>query len=256
MSKIRFELNPPKTVQNRYFEDHELRKSLLSLVGRARELVGLVDGIHITDSVLGIPRISGISFAHFIRHSGNSLPISCSLRARDRNYTSFMQFVGDAILLGLESILILKGDELGPDSSTSNLKPTEILKILQREKYDRYINFNLTAPSKVTDRFQIEKKILSKPHSLVTQSIESLANLEELADLAKQHGIRTVACIMIPSDKNLKSAQMIGLDWNEYSKDPVSFITEAGKIADEVLLTSPNHFAAAIEVLKVISNHD
>ena len=256
MSKIGFELNPPKTVQNRYFEDHELRKSLLSLVGRARELVGLVDGIHITDSVLGIPRISGISFAHFIRHSGNSLPISCSLRARDRNYTSFMQFVGDAILLGLESILILKGDELGPDSSTSNLKPTEILKILQREKYDRYINFNLTAPSKVTDRFQIEKKILSKPHSLVTQSIESLADLEELADLAKQHGIRTVACIMIPSDKNLKSAQMIGLDWNEYSKDPVSFITEAGKIADEVLLTSPNHFAAAIEVLKVISNHD
>lgn len=256
MSKIRFELNPPKTVQNRYFEDHELRKSLLSLVGRARELVGLVDGIHITDSVLGIPRISGISFAHFIRNSGNSLPISCSLRARDRNYTSFMQFVGDAILLRLESILILKGDELGPDSSTSNLKPTEILKILQREKYDRYINFNLTAPSKVTDRFQIEKKILSKPHSLVTQSIESLANLEELADLAKQHGIRTVACIMIPSDKNLKSAQMIGLDWNEYSKDPVSFITEAGKIADEVLLTSPNHFAAAIEVLKVISNHD
>lgn len=256
MSKIRFELNPPKTVQNRYFEDHELRKSLLSLVGRARELVGLVDGIHITDSVLGIPRISGISFAHFIRRSGNSLPISCSLRARDRNYTSFMQFVGDAILLGLESILILKGDELGPDSSTSNLKPTEILKILQREKYDRYINFNLTAPSKVTDRFQIEKKILSKPHSLVTQSIESLADLEELADLAKQHGIRTVACIMIPSDKNLKSAQMIGLDWNEYSKDPVSFITEAGKIADEVLLTSPNHFAAAIEVLKVISNHD
>lgn len=256
MSKIRFELNPPKTVQNRYFEDHELRKSLLSLVARARELVGLVDGIHITDSVLGIPRISGISFAHFIRNSGNSLPISCSLRARDRNYTSFMQFVGDAILLGLESILILKGDELGPDSSTSNLKPTEILKILQREKYDRYINFNLTAPSKITDRFQIEKKILSKPHSLVTQSIESLANLEELADLAKQHGIRTVACIMIPSDKNLKSAQMIGLDWNEYSKDPVSFITEAGKIADEVLLTSPNHFAAAIEVLNVISNHD
>ena len=256
MSKIRFELNPPKIVQNRYFEDHELRKSLLSLVARARELVGLVDGIHITDSVLGIPRISGISFAHFIRNSGNSLPISCSLRARDRNYTSFMQFVGDAILLGLESILILKGDELGPDSSTSNLKPTEILKILQREKYDRYINFNLTAPSKVTDRFQIEKKILSKPHSLVTQSIESLANLAELADLAKQHGIRTVACIMIPSDKNLKSAQMIGLDWNEYSKDPVSFITEAGKIADEVLLTSPNHFAAAIEVLKVISNHD
>jgi hypothetical protein len=58
---------------------------------------------------------------------------------------------------------------------------------------------------------------------------------------------------MVPSEKNLKSAQMIGLDWQQYSKDPVSFITEASKIADEVLLTSPNHFAAALEVLKVIS---
>lgn len=254
MSKIRFELNPPKTIQNRYFEEHELRGALISLIKRASDLVGLVDGIHITDSVLGVPRISGISFAHFIRNAGNSLPISCSLRARDRNYTAFMQFVGDAILLGLESILILKGDELGPELSTSNLKPTEILKVLQSEKYDNYIHFSLAVPSKVTDRFQIEKKILSRPHSLVTQSVESLADLGELADLVKLHGIKTVACIMIPSEKNLRSAQMIGLDWNEYSKDPVSFIIEASKIADEVLLTSPNHFAAAIEVLKALSN--
>jgi homocysteine S-methyltransferase len=254
MRKIRFELNPPKTIQNLYFEESDLRRALLSVVKRASELVGLVDGIHITDSVLGIPRISGISIAHFIRHAGNSLPISCSLRARDRNYTSFMQFIGDAILLGLESILILKGDELGPDLSTSNLKPTEILKVLQSEKYDRYIQFSLAVPSKATERSQIEKKILSRPHSLVTQSIESLVDLGELADLAKQHGIKTVACIMIPSEKNLNSAQMIGLDWQEYSKDPVSFIIEANKIADEVLLTSPNHFAAAIEVLKAISN--
>lgn len=254
MRKIRFELNPPKTIQNLYFEEHGLRGSLSSLVKRASELVGLVDGIHITDSVLGVPRISGISFAHFIRQAGNNLPISCSLRARDRNYTSFMQFVGDAILLGLESILILKGDELGPDLSTSNLKPTEILKVLQGEHYDRCIDFSLAIPSKATDKFQIEKKILSRPHSLVTQSIESLDDLGELADLAKQHGIKIVACIMIPSEKNLKSAQKIRLDWHEYSKDPVSFIIEANKIADEVLLTSPNHFAAAIEVLKVISN--
>ena len=254
MKKIRFELNPPKTIQNRYFEEQELRGSLSSAVKRASELVGLVDGIHITDSVLGVPRISGISLAHFIRQSGNNLPISCSLRARDRNYTSFMQFVGDAILLGLESILILKGDELGPDLSTSNLKPTDILKVLQKEKYDTRIHFSLAVPAKTTDIHQIEKKLLSRPYSLVTQSIESLVDLGELADLAKQHSIKIIACIMIPSEKNTNSAEMIGLNWHEYSKDPVSFILEASKIADEVLLTSPNHFAAAIEILKDISN--
>lgn len=252
--KIRFELNPPKIVQNRYFEANELRKSLSTLRVRADELVGLADGIHITDSVLGIPRLSGISIGYFIRRAGNNLPLSCSVRVRDRNYTSFIQYVGDAILLGAESILILKGDEQGSNSSTSNLKPTEMLKVLQSEKYDRYMHFNLAVPSKADNRMQIEKKILSGPHSLVTQSIESLTDLGEIVDMAKEHGIKTVACIMVPSQKNLISAQMIGLDWHEYSKDPVTFILEAKKIADEILLTSPNHFAAAIELLKIVSD--
>jgi 5,10-methylenetetrahydrofolate reductase len=252
--KIRFELNPPKIQPNSSFETEELRESLTTLILRAGKCVGLTHGIHITDSVLGVPRLSSISVGHFIRNAGNDLPISCSVRVRDRNYTSFIQYVGDAILLGAESILILKGDEQGPNSSTSDLKPTEILNLLQHEKYDRCINFSLAVPSKVGNRLQIEKKMEAAPHSLVTQSIESLADLGEIADMAKEHGIKTVACIMVPSEKNLISARMLGLDWREYSKDPVSFILEANKIADEILLTSPNHFAAAIEILKIVSD--
>lgn len=254
MKKIRFELNPPKMMQDLYFNEDKLRGSLSTLCSRANELIGLVDGIHITDSVLGIPRLSGISVGHHLRRAGNKLPLSCSVRIRDRNYTSFMQFVGDAILLGVESVLILKGDEMGSNSSSSNLKPTEILKILQRDKFDKTMHFSLAAPSRVQDKRQLEKKISSNPYSLVTQSIESLSDLGEIAEMARGKGIRTVACIMVPSEKNLQSAHMIGLDWHEYSSDPVNFILEANKIADEVLLTSPNHFAAAIEVLKNISN--
>jgi 5,10-methylenetetrahydrofolate reductase len=252
--KIRFELNPPKIQPNSSFATDELKKSLSTLVRRAGDLVGLTDGIHITDSVLGVPRLSSISLGYTLKNAGNNLPISCSVRVRDRNYTSFIQYVGDAILLGLQSILILKGDELGSDSSTSNLKPTQMLKLLKKDGYDRFINFSLAVPSRVRNRLQIEEKIEAAPHSLVTQSIESLADLGEIADTAKEHGIKTVACIMAPSEKNLISANMIGLDWRQYSKDPISFIIEANKIADEILLTSPNHFAAAIEILKTISD--
>ena len=36
------------------------------LVERAKKLVDYVDGIHLTDSVLGIPRVSSITAANFI----------------------------------------------------------------------------------------------------------------------------------------------------------------------------------------------
>jgi hypothetical protein len=54
---------------------------------------------------------------------------------------------------------------------------------------------------------------------------------------------------MVPSDKNRRSAEIIGLDWNEYEKNPVDFIKEASTMADEVLISSPNSFRAGIELL-------
>jgi hypothetical protein len=55
---------------------------------------------------------------------------------------------------------------------------------------------------------------------------------------------------MVPSEKNKKSAERIGLDWRGYYSDPVDFIMKAGEIAAEVLLTSPNNFRAGIEILE------
>jgi hypothetical protein len=55
---------------------------------------------------------------------------------------------------------------------------------------------------------------------------------------------------MLPSQKNKRSAELIGLNWQEYEKEPIEFIRNCGRIADEILLTSPNHFALATEILK------
>jgi hypothetical protein len=57
---------------------------------------------------------------------------------------------------------------------------------------------------------------------------------------------------MTPSEKNLQSAKIIGLDWSQYEKNPVDFIKNAAKIADGVLLTSPNSFKSGLDVLKQI----
>jgi 5,10-methylenetetrahydrofolate reductase len=302
--KISYELNPPKImIGGDYFDAMRLNQELQILLNRSSELVDLVNGIHLTDSVLGIPRVSSITAASYImKNAGIRLKLSCSVRTRDRNFTSFCQSVTDAILIGVESLLILKGDKPAAEvaiaaaadeaadavavddyegkeeegrgggrgeggeerrriigrrsrqvQKSSGLKPTSILSFLNDKKYNNSIHLNLSVPSKISyyhNRSLLEKKIKARPYSWVTQLISSLSDLGEIVDVAKSSKIKVVACIMVPSDKNRRSADIIGLDWKEYERNPVDFIKAAGNLADEVLISSPNSFRAGIELLR------
>jgi 5,10-methylenetetrahydrofolate reductase len=268
---ISYELNPPKIVigdgDDYYFDAMRLNQELQILLNRSSELVHLVNGIHLTDSVLGIPRVSSITAASYIKKNvGNRLKLSCSVRTRDRNFTSFCQFVTDAILVGVESLLILRGDKpavavaaaeaegggQGDGQKSSGLKPTSILSILNDKKYNKSIHLNLSVPSKIFyyNKSLFEKKIEAKPYSWVTQLISSLSDLGEIVDMAKSFKIKVVACVMVPSDKNRRSADIIGLDWKEYEKNPVDFVKDASTLADEVLISSPNSFRMGIDLLR------
>lgn len=79
------------------------------LIKRTLTAVDWVNGIHFTDSVLGIPRISSISAASYLTMKCDKIDVSCSVRTRDRDFTSIRQLVTDAILNGV--LLILMGDE-------------------------------------------------------------------------------------------------------------------------------------------------
>jgi len=253
--KITYELNPPKVIRGDYFDLLRLNQEMEYLSIRASSLSGFVDGIHLTDSVLGMPRVSSVTAADYIKRSGNSLNLSCSLRVRDRNLTSTSQFVCDAILIGVKSLLILIGDEPLDGPKDSGLKPSEVLNILHSKKYDTAVDLNLSIPNKIKNRSSIQKKIEARPHAFITQSIVSLSELEEIVDIAKPWGIKVVACIMAPSEKNKSSADMIGLNWREYEKNPIDFIRQAGKIANEVLVTSPNSFTSGIDLLKELKKN-
>jgi 5,10-methylenetetrahydrofolate reductase len=253
--KITYELNPPKVIRGDYFDLLRLNQEMEYLSSRASSLSGFVDGIHLTDSVLGIPRVSSVTAASHIKRSGCSLNLSCSLRVRDRNLTSTSQFVCDAILVGVKSLLILIGDEPLDGPKDSGLKPSEVLNILHSKKYDTAVDLDLSIPNKIKNRSSIQKKIEARPHAFITQSIVSLSELEEIVDIAKPWGIKVVACIMAPSEKNKSSADMIGLNWKEYEKNPIDFIRQAGKIANEVLVTSPNSFTSGIDLLKELKKN-
>ena len=67
--KITFELNPPKILKEQRFDLVLLNQEIQRFTKRASELVDLVNGIHLTDSVPGIPRISSVTAANLIKRT-------------------------------------------------------------------------------------------------------------------------------------------------------------------------------------------
>jgi 5,10-methylenetetrahydrofolate reductase len=251
--KVDYELNPPKIVTGERFDLMQLNSNIHAMVDRTLQLCCLISGIHLTDSVLGIPRMSSVTAARYIKvHMDTAAKLSCSIRVRDRNFTSLCQAVSDAILVGAESVLILMGDEPADRLGDSGLRPSTAVRMLKKEGYGLNIKLNLSFPAKVKDKSaqSIRNKLEVTPHSLVTQSISSLSDLGEIIDLAKPYGIRITAVVMVPSEKNRQSASLIGLDWSEYENNPVDFVRQAAKMADRVLLTSPNSFGSGLELLR------
>ncbi|MEO9320652.1 MAG: hypothetical protein ABI361_08275 [Nitrososphaera sp.] len=252
--KIIYELNPPKIVKGERFDLDILRQDLQGMIDRAVQVHRLVDGIHLTDSVLGIPRISGLTAAAFVKQEiSSSTKLSCSLRCRDRNFAALAQAVSDAILMGIDSILLLLGDEPShSQGSGCGIAPSTALQMLKKEGFDSQIRLELSFPARITDRDSnaIMKKLATRPHSLVTQSIATLEDLGEIVDLAKARSTKVTACIMVPSEKNRQSASLIGLDWSAYEKNPADFVRAAAEMADCILLTSPNSFSSGLDLLR------
>ena len=257
--EIIYELNPPKILYDSNINMDILAQEIEKFLLRSRTVLEFSKFIHITDSVLGIPRISSIHGAALIRENINNtdINVSCSVRTRDRNINSIIQVATRSISLNVKDLLFIMGDE--PKISTNAVtkaslsKPTEVITILNSLGYNKFINLNLSIPNKVSDFNKFTKKTKSNPYAMITQSIDSLQEVKDLKGLLEPHKIKLIPCVMIPSKKNIQAAKMIGVDWKEYEDNVLEFIYEIGKLTEQILITSPNNFNEGVEVLRKIN---
>lgn len=254
--KIIYELNPPKIIQNISINIDSIRNEIDKFIYRSQILTEYVNDIHITDSVLGIPRISSLQAAAILMKNiqlYKKLSISCSIRTRDRNINSLIQVVTEAVFLKITDLLLILGDMpiLFNESDSKILSaPTNTLRILNSLGFNKLINLNLSIANKNIDPKILEKKINSKPYGMVTQSINSLEEVKILKNLLNPHSIKLIPCIMVPSEKNAQAAKIIGLNWEEYKENVLNLIIEVGKITNQILITSPNDFNEGVKILK------
>jgi len=249
---LRYEINPPKVIQDTVLSHKELQNSLSNLRQRIVDITPHCTGIHLTDSVLGIPRISPLTIGALTRKTEQTLEITVSVRVRDRNLTSLTQSVCDALLLGLNGILVLRGDPPPKGPKDSGLIPSRVVKDFNELGFGEKIDLFLSLPNfPIFDK--IQKKIDSEPAGFVTQVVHSIDEVERIVDKLKPQGFKIIPVVLFPSEKNKKSAEFLKLDWSNYENNMQGFIRDIQKLAGDVLLTSPNDFAGAKSMLEKLS---
>ena len=237
---VRYEINPPKVS-----DDGQNARNIL--FERIKMIGSVCNGIHLTDSVLGIPRVSPFEIAKKIRESNKDMKITCSLRVRDRNLNELKKIVEESIGT-VDGILVLMGDKSDKSSNKEELIPSQVVKALNEDGFGKKTELFLSIPSN-PNFAKIQKKIDASPAGFFTQVIHSKDQIEKISNQLDSNDFKIIPCLLLPSHKNLKSAEFLKIDWSDYKENIVGFINEIHGITDDILITSPNDFKRAYETI-------
>lgn len=239
---IRYEANPPKILLG-----VNTNESIKKFIKKIKIISKKCDAIHLTENVLGQQRVSPIEIGEIIRKEIPDIPITVSLRVRDKSEKEISEFVESCISIGFSGILILMGDPSQTKKPDSGQIPSRIVKNLKEQGIDSKIDLYLSISNK-PDFAKIRKKLEVNPKGFMTQVVQNIEQIQNLSDNLK--GFSVIPIILFPSEKNEKSAKFLNLDLTTYSKGFEEFVKKAHEITNDVLITSPSDFSKLNEFLE------
>ena len=239
---IRYEANPPKILPGVNVDE-----SISKFVDKIKLISTKCDAIHLTENVLGFSRVSPIKMGKIIKKEIPDLPITVSLRVRDKNLKEIEDFVQDAVSSSFSGILVLMGDPSQTGQKESGLIPSQVVKKLHDEKIDTKIDLYLSIPNN-PNFSKIKKKIDAHPKGFMTQVIQSIDQVQNLVDNLK--GYSVIPIVLFPSEKNEASAKFLNLNLAEYKENFEEFLVKVQNISGDVLITSPSDFRGLHQFLE------
>ena len=255
-SQIFFELDPPRVLNQNLLSSEMLANRLDTFYDRVDKVRHLVDGILITDSVLGSPRLPSIYTAIKLRERmEDDFRVICSLRVSDHGPEAIYRLVGDAYSARVESVLLVKGDPPRLGSPVKGAMPTAALAYLRMLGFRReLIKLYLAVPAPATE-FDLDRKLMVEPDGLVTQLAGGLDPILSIRDRVKDRVEVLLASLLVPSKKNMESAEALGLKLDEdYASNFTSIVK---RLLDEgvgVIIVSPRSFSEGLSMLKSLKN--
>jgi homocysteine S-methyltransferase len=238
-----YEINPPRIP-----DDQNILNTVLE---RIESISHVCDGIHLTDSVLGIPRISPLNVAKKIRETNQKIKLTCSLRVRDKELNAIEEIVKESVGI-VDGILILMGDKSNTNEDKTNLVSSQVVTFLNDRGFNEKLELFLSIPAK-PNLAKIQKKINAKPKGFFTQVVNSKTSVETITNFLKPKGFRIIPCLLLPSEKNSKSAEFLKIDWSDYKNNFLEFAQQIHDLAGDILISSPNDFKGAHETLSKLA---
>ena len=239
---IRYEANPPKILSG-----VDTNESIAKFIKKIKIISKKCDAIHLTENVLGHQRVSPIEIGKIIRKEIPEIPITASLRVRDKNEKEISEFVEHCISIGFSGILVLMGDPSYTGNPDSGQIPSTVVKRLREQGIGSKIDLYLSISNK-PDFSKISKKLKANPKGFMTQVVQSIEQVENLSDNLK--GFSVIPIILFPSEKNEKSAKFLNLELASFSQEFEEFVKKAHEITGDVLITSPSDFNGLNEFLE------
>ena len=241
---IRYEANPPKILPE---EDTNI--AISKFIDKIKEISKKVDAIHLTENVLGFQRVSPITVGKIIQEEIPNLPVTVSLRVRDKTENEIIQFVDECIKIKISGILVLMGDPSQNGRKDSGQIPSLVVKNLKnktKSKIDLYLSI-----SNKPNFSKISKKLEAGPRGFMTQVIQNTNQVKQLSENLK--GFDVIPIILFPSEKNKKSAEFLNIDLKSYTQEFENLVNKAHEITGDVLITSPNDFAGVNKFLEKLN---
>ncbi|MFB5634681.1 MAG: methylenetetrahydrofolate reductase [Candidatus Nitrosomaritimum aestuariumsis] len=239
---IRYEANPPKILPG-----VDIDESISKFIDKIKLISTKCDAIHLTENVLGFKRVSPITVGKIIRKEIPDLPVTVSLRVRDKTKEEIESFVAEVIQAGFSGILILMGDPPQDGQKDSGLFPSQVVNSLKEKQVDSKIDLYLSISNKANFS-KIEKKLNAKPKGFMTQVIQNIDQVKNLAENLK--GYSVIPIVLYPSDKNEKSAKFLNLNLEQFRENFPEFLSQVHQITGDVLITSPSDFSGLNEFLE------
>ncbi len=239
---IRYEANPPKILPG---VDRD--KAVAAFMDRIMEVSQRCDAIHLTENVLGHHRVSPIEVGRMIKKEIPDIPITASLRVRDKNREMISEIVDECVSIGFAGVLVLMGDPSRTRTGDSGEIPSDTVRRLRNDGVDKKIDLYLSIPSN-PDPSKIVKKIEAHPRGFMTQVVHNLGQVQNLVNVLD--GFSVIPILLYPSAKNAGSAKFLNLDLGSYGRRFDEFVREVHDTTGDVLITSPSDFGGLSEFLK------
>ena len=239
---IRYEANPPKILPSVNTDE-----AIAKFIEKIKIISKKCDALHLTENVLGHQRVSPIEVGKIIRKEIPDIPITVSLRVRDKSEKEISEFVENCISIGFSGILVLLGDPSQTEKADSGQIPSATIKRLKEQGIDSKIDLYLSISNK-PNFSKIIKKLEANPKGFMTQVVQNTEQVQNLFNNLK--GFSVIPIILFPSKKNEKSAKFLNLELASYSQEFEEFVKKVYEITGDVLITSPNDFNGLNEFLE------